>query len=790
MLKSYCLIAWRTLRRYSAYSFFNIVGLTLGIASCIILFFVVRYELSYDAFNSKASRTYRVTLHALDYNPSISLAVAPALRNDFAQLEQVAQVMFNPVSTVKKGTTLYDERNVAYAEPQLTQVFDYSWLAGDAKTALATPNSVVLTQTIARKYFGEENPVGRLLTIDNNDLKVTGVIKDIPGNSHLPVNLLVSLSTIQQGLKDLYKYFYAIPGGSFAYIVTPPGYRVEQLQQQMKPFIAKNWGKDIAHDADILLQPLTDIHFDQRYLHSTISPTTSRESYMALAAIAVLIILIACINFINLATAQAARRAKEVGIRKVLGSTRTQLVVQFLGETTCIVVVSVVLAWLACLLFLPVVTGWLGIHLSIAVLYQPAFISALLGLTIVLVLLAGLYPAFVQSAFTPAASLKTQTGNTVSFFGINLRKSLVVVQFCISQVLIAGTLIVSAQMNFFRNQDLGFNKEAVVSFNLPDVKENDALKQALQQSPGVQQFTLSSGTPVSGNNATSFSSAELGIVKDDVTEIKFVDEHYTSMFGIQQLAGRPLVPVNANDTLYNITVNETMVHKLGFQNLQQALGKHLLLNGSIHATITGVVKDFQSESKHKLRRPVVLLYAENNFFNASVHIETKNMPQTLARLEKVYNTLYPGNLFRYEFVDDHIAAWYQQEQQEYTAFKLFSVIAIVIGCLGLYGLVSFTAMQRTKEIGVRKILGATSATIALMFSKELLALIAIAFCVAAPLAWWIMHNWLNNFAYQVNIGVAVFALAIGSSIAIAAITIAWQVGKAAFANPVKNLRSE
>lgn len=793
MFKNYFKTGWRAISRYKSYSIINIFGLTLGIASCLVIFLIVQYELGYDKFHKKASRIYRVTLNAIDFNPSVSMAVVPAIRNDFPELEEVSQVWYQQSGLITVGQTKYDEKDFAFADGYLPSVFDYDWMEGNPKNALAEPNSVVLTEHIAYKYFGNKEAMGRMIRLENQyNLKVTGVIKDLPGNTHLPFNFLVSFETVRKEREKMgaLSAFYWISGGSFAYIVVPENYKISQVQNRMHGFIEKNWGKDIAKEARLPLQPLADIHFDQRYLNNTISTTTSRETYYALAAVAVLIIIIASINFINLATAQAIRRAKEVGVRKVLGSSRSQLVAQFLGETTLMVLAASVLAVIATAFFLPQAATWLHIKIGVSRLLQPSVFGVTFAVLLSVILLAGLYPAFIQSAFRPVEALKSR--QVLSFRGLTLRKSLVVLQFAISQIMIVGTLVVAYQMDFFQNRNLGFDKEAVISFNIPDQNKNEVLRQQLESDPGIKTISFSSGAPVLNGNFTGFISPEAGIIKDDVTEIKFIDEPYTDMFALKMLAGTKVRRNNASekDTVYDVVVNETMIHKIGIRDPQRALGKHIVLNGNWHATITGVVQDFQSESKHKKIRPCVLLYRADNFYMASVKLQPSNMIKTIAGIDKLWSALFPDNIFSYEFLDDHIAAWYSQEQKEYTAFKLFSGVAILIGCMGLYGLVAFAAAQRTKEVGIRKVLGASLPDIIFLFSREFVFLIAVAFVIAAPVAYYVMHSWLQSFAYQVTVGVNIFVIAILSSVVIAACTIAYQAVKAGIANPVKSLRTE
>jgi putative ABC transport system permease protein len=792
MIKNYFKTAWRSLNRYKVYSAINVLGLTLGIASCLAIFLVVKYELSYDKFNSKADRIYRVTLNAIDFNPFVSMAIVPAIRNDFSDLEAVTQAWYHESGLITVGQKKFEEKRILFADKYFPSVFDYHWLEGNGKTALTEPNSIVLTQSYARKYFGHQEAIGQIINLENEyNLKVTGVIEDVQGNTHLPFNMLVSFETVRKQREDqgAMSNFYWISSGSFAYIVTPRSYDVTKLQGKMHGFIEKNWGNDIAKEARLPLQPLTDIHFDSRYLNNTISYTTSRETYYVLAAVAVLIIIIACANFINLATAQAIRRVKEVGVRKVLGSSRGRLIAQFLSETALIVIAAFILALLIIKLFLPQLAVWLDIKINVGQLAQPSIIVLIFLFAMAVIMLAGLYPAFVQSAFKPIESLKSKT--RLAFKGLPLRKILVLLQFTISQALIVGTLVAAYQMDFFRNQDLGFNKEAVISFDIPEQQKTEVLRQQLSNNPGVMQVSLSSGAPVFNNNFCPFNSPENGITKDDVTELKFVDDSYIEMFRMQMLAGDKISRNNKSekDTIYDVAVNETLVHKLGIQDPRQAIGKHINAAGW-SCTITGVVKDFQSESKHKKIRPCILLYRADNFYNASVKLSSSNMNKTIAAIDKSWSALFPQNVFNYEFIDDHIAAWYRQEQKEYTAFKLFAGIAILIGCLGVYGLIAFATAQRTKEIGIRKTLGASLLSIVLLFSKEFMLLISLAFLVAAPISYFIMNNWLHSFAYQIKIGINIFIISILTSFIIAACAIAHKTIKAALANPVKSLRTE
>jgi len=783
MIRSYITIALRNIKRNWSYAFLNIFGLTLGIASCLVIFLIVRNELNYDNYK-KADRIYRVTLNAIDFNSNVSLAIVPTIRVDFPELEQVTQVMYNNDVMVKVNNTRFRDKDFAFVDSSFPKIFDLKWIKGDPKTSLSEPNAIVLNETLAKKYFGDKDPMGQVINVENQlNVKVTGVIKDLPGNRSVPLQMLCSLETIKSRLN--LREFWNIGGGFFTFILLPPNYPISKVQSKIPAFLKKNWGLN-PKEVRLPLQPLNAIHFDQRYINNVITPT-SKATYYGLFGVALLIIITACINFINLATAQAIKRSKEVGVRKVLGANRRQLIKQFLGETTIMVLFAVILGVFIAFLFLSNAAVWLNINIDAGQLSQPIVVLWIVCLTIAVILIAGLYPSFVQSAFQPVDSLKRQSAKSVH--GFSLRKGLVVAQFAISQVLIVGTLIVARQMNYFENQDLGFNKEAIVSFYVPDMKKNAALQHYMANDPGVAQFTFSSGAPTYNNNFANLSAPQFGITKDDVTEVKFVDENFIDMFGLKMLAGQKITKRDPKDTTQSFVVNETLIQKMGITDPAKAIGQRININGR-PSTIIGVIRDFQSESKHKKRRACALQYQPDRFFMTSIKIQPSAINKTIQHLNRWWSTLYPDNLLNYKFLDDNIASFYTQEQKVYTAFQLFSSIAIIIGCLGLYGLIAFAASQRTKEIGIRKVLGAPIMNIIGLFSKEFILLITIAFIIAAPLGYYMMHNWLENYAYHISIGPDTFIVAVITSILIAAATIAYQTIKAATANPVKSLRSE
>lgn len=787
MFRNYLLTAVRNIRRNLGYTFLNVFGLTLGVAACLLVFLVVKNELTYDRYHKQADRTYRVTMNALDFNPSVSFVVTKTIRTNFPQLEHVGQFWAQNEGLFAIGANKFTEKDFGFADQEFINIFDYDWLRGNSQNALTEPNSIVLTESVAKKYFGSDDAMGKVIRFDNeHDMKVTGIVRDLPGNTHLPFRFLISFSTVRSQDEIAKAHFYQISGG-YAYIVLPENFSAQQMQSQMPAFIRKNFGDDIAKEAKLIIQPLSEIHFDQRYLNNSFSPTTSKETYYALGAVAVLIIIMASVNFVNLATAQAVKRAREVGVRKVLGAVRGQLIRQFLSETTVLVLLSVLTGLLLTYLVLPWVNTAVGLRLSYTELLRPNILLLIGALTVAVILMAGLYPAFVQSAFVPVKTLKAGAVTTIR--GLTLRKSLVVLQFAITQILIIGTLVVALQMDFFKNRDLGFNKDAVVNVFLFDRKTQEFFLEKMRAIPAIKDMSLSSAPPAYNHNFRPFRAEELGITKDDVTEIKFIDEHYLDMFGMKMLAGEKIMKKAKDDTTIKVVVNEALIHKLGVQDPQKALGLQIRVGGE-KSIIQGVVANFQSESKHKAIRPCVLRYFPNGFYMASMRLQSADLKETITKIQNVWQPLYPDNLFNYQFTDERIAALYQQEEKVYTAFRIFAGIAILIGCLGLYGLIAFAAAQRTKEMGVRKVLGASVSSIVGLFVKESTLLVVIAFLIAAPIGYYAMDSWLQNFAYKIDLGIPVFAISILVSFAIAFFTIAQQAIKAGLTNPVKSLKGE
>ncbi|WP_166670802.1 ABC transporter permease [Olivibacter sp. XZL3] len=783
MFTHYFRIALRAMARYKSYAAINIFGLALGLASCILILLIVRNELSYDQYHRHSHRTYRITSFGLDYNPSVSFAVAPALRNDFPELEHVSQYYYWRESMIEINRERHILKDVGAADNEFAKIFDLTWLAGDPNSALEAPNTLVLTETTAKQYFGDQNPIGQTIRMDNNwELKVTGVIKDLPSNTHLTFKSLVSWATFHDETRN----FWSIQGG-YLYVTLPETLSAGNIERRLPAFVNKNWGDDIktGGEGKLLLQPLTDIHYDQRYLNQTSMPR-SKKSIYGLAAVGIFILVIACINFVNMATAFAVKRSKDVGIRKIIGAKPMQIIKGALSEIFIQVIIALTLALGSLLLFIPYTERFFGTRISATQLLQPDVVIGLLVISIFAVLIAGLYPALIQSRFNQLHMLKSSFSTAVKGT-TTLKRGLIGVQFLVTQLLIISTFIVAKQMDFFLNKDIGFDKESIITFDIG--KNPEGLRQLLSRQPGVKDFSFASVAPAYNINYMPFSAPHLGMNEVDVTEVKVVDENYLPMFNLKMLAGLPIAKSATQDSVPKIVVNETFIARLGIDHPENAVGEQVTV-GERRATIQGVVADFQSESKHKKIRACYLYYNPESFYQASVKLQPNNIKQTIAAIDKEWSALNPESLFNYEFIDNKIARLYQQEQTLYNTFKVFTFIAILISCVGLLGLVSLMAVQRVKEIGVRKVLGASVKNIVILFLKDFVALIVIAFVVAVPIAWYAMHSWLQEFAYQINITPVHFIVGLLATLLVAGTTVFIRSFIAATGNPIKAIKEE
>lgn len=800
MLRSYLKIALRNLRSQRGYTALNVVGLTIGMAGGLLIFLFIRHHLSTDRYHTKFDRIYRIVLDlhlddgSIEHYPEAPLPMAKTLRTDYPQVEQAAFLCVNrslTVSVKQPGqaapTRFLEHDGTALAEGELFQIFDYQWLGGDSKTALRAPNSVVMTESWAKRYFGNNDPIGQVIELDHKvNATVTGLIADPTKPTDTHIGLFISMPTIRQldpefnvnewgQLNSNYRLYCTLKDNAPA--------TAQQLESTFPALSKKHFG-DVAHAFHFHIQPLADVHFDVDRVGGVI-----RLSLLwSLGLIGLFLVLTACINFVNLATAQAFRRSKEVGVRKTLGSSRTQLAWQFLLETSMIVVMATMLAILLAFLSLPVFSNWVHIPLAFTPdLPMVLFIGLLMSIVIVL---AGGYPAFVLSGFSPWASLRGKlTASSVG--GYSLRQGLVILQFVVCQALLVGALVVMRQMQFIRQTDLGFQQDNVLVVNLPfsEKKSWQAFKSELSQYPDIKAVTLQYRPPsakVMNGGSFKFGS------KNDWTNFpvreRLADADYLKAYNLQLVAGRNIVE---GDSIQEYVINETLLHKLGFRNPQDILGKRMQYYlSSVPMPIVGVVKDFHQRSLHEVIAPCFIASFPNMYRQAGIRISGASSTKTLAHIRSVWQRLYPTDVFEYEFLNDQLAKFYETETTISQLVNVFALMAMVICGLGLYGLVAFTVGQRTKEIGIRKVLGASVASIVGLLSKDFLKLVVVAIVLASPLAWWAMSTWLQDFAYKIDIAWWVFVLAGLLATGIALLTVSFQSVKAALMNPVKSLRSE
>jgi putative ABC transport system permease protein len=814
MFKNYFKIARRNLVRNKSYAAINITGLAVGIAVCMVIFIIIQFQTSFDNFHAKKDRIYRVLTeyhHAesgsITYGKDVPFPMPLGLKTAFPQIEQVAPVFASHDDQVllpdDNGTItkeFKEQRGVFFAGPSFFKIFDFPLLAG-SYASLKDPNNVLLTKEIAEKYFGDwKTAIGKTIKLQaggyifehgTDVLKVSGILANIPANTDFQLKLVVAYGTGFTGdyLAKSTDWANAVPDFG-CYILLPPDIAVDNFNQQLRAYSrkAESPGNKDSH----IIQPLSAVHYDAEAGNYS-NKTISHQLLNVLWLIAAFILLIACVNFINLATAQAVNRAKEVGVRKVLGSNRSQLQMQFIVETFLIVISAVVLATVITIFALSSVSRLLELSLSFNILSNPAIILFLLTVTIVVTALAGFYPAIVLSRFNPVNALKSKLTSSNSN-GISLRRGLVVFQFIIAQALIIGTLIIVKQMDYFMDQPLGFDKDAIVNvpFRVDSLRiaRLEYLKNQLLSVNGVQAVSYSSNTPVEDANdnwsAIRFNHA---IKETDFKAItKFADEGYVPAYKLTLIAGRNLQPSKMTK---EFLVNESLLKSLGIKNPDEILNKEISIwSDNIKCPVVGVVKDFNDRSFRNNLAPLVITQDVAMYNQAGIKLATKNLSATMSAVKQVFDKTFPDFVYEYKFLDDKIASFYKQENQLSQLYKIFAAIAIFLSCLGLYGLASFMAVQRIKEVGIRKVLGATAGSIVYLFSKEFIILIAIAFAIAAPIAWYYMHQWLQAYVYRINISWWLFVAGGLAAIIIALTTISFQAIKAAMANPVKSLRSE
>lgn len=816
MLKNYFLIALRNLRKYRFTSFINIFGLTVGLTCCLLIIAYVINEVNYDNYNPKNAQIYRVTRSFNNANGDINLHLSsvappfgPLLQHEFTDVQEITRVLPNGNTAIHYKDKLFSEPNVFFADDKLFDFFPAPVIKGSEKTALTSPNSIMLTPEMAAKYFGDEDPMDKLVKVDNQPLcKVTGIFKPFPVNAHIHPDILVSFSTLNDttvcGEKQLQTNFGN--NSFYTYLMFPANYSVSSIEKRFPAFIDKVMpiptgpnvilppGFKQSKFTQLYLQKLTDIHL-RSHLDDEIEPPGDIKRVYIFSAIALFILLIACINYMNLSTARSILRAREIGVRKVVGARRTEIIMQFLTESVLITWFALLLAFALTWLLLPYINSLSGQHLSINSLVTAKVLIPLVLLPFVIGILSGIYPALFMSSFKPVTVLKgliKTGGGNVSF-----RQVLVVLQFGISIILIIATTIVFQQLSFMEKASLGYNKDHILTmpYSFQSADQFETFRTSLMSNSQVKNIGRSSRVPTGRLLDSQGSSVMSGdSLKPTTAVIKMVtaDYDFIPTYGIDMAAGRNFSRSYATDSTGYI-INEAAVQMLGWKGADKAVGQ-ILQYGGIKGRIIGVMKDFHFESMHQQIIPLVLFMPTNangsGFGNISVKLSGNDVTATISSIEKTWQRFLPNVPFQYTFLDDRFAKMYAVETQQGSLFTIFSCIAIFIACLGLFALSAFIITQRVKEIGIRKVLGASVPNIVKVLSIDFLKLVLIASVLAIPVAAYSMHVWLSDFAYHINMAWWVFLLAAVLAVVIALATISFQAIKAALANPTKSLRAE
>jgi len=788
-------IAWRNLWKNKGYTLINILGLSIGMASCILIFIFIRYQMSFDKGFKDSDRIYRV-VSSWDYSDGnqffsqgVPMPLTPAMRNDFspylekiAAIEQSAGVI--QIKDIAGKETFKSNEDVFYIEPDFFGIFDYKWLSGDY-AALKDPGNIVLSKEMAEKFFGSwKNALGRSVNFDTANYLVIGVIDDVAENNSVPLKIMLSYKSLKSRNLDRWG---SVGSSSESYIKLKPNVKIEALNTPLKAFLKKYYTEKAPGKEGHLFQPLNDIHYNSKFGNFSGRIMPKKQIY-GLAIIGFFLIITASINFINLATAQAVSRSKEVGIRKVMGSQRSQLVVQFLTETLTIVLVSLLLGSVLTEIALPGMQNLFGSKISFSIFEHPIILAFLLFLVVFVSLLAGFYPAIVISGFNPVLAIKSKISANTG--GLGLRKILVVLQFAITATLIIGTLVILQQMKYIRQQPLGFNPTAIAMVDLPNdsltMQRFDTFKSQLKQVPGVEDVSLCRTAPSSQNNNGSSFSYNSSKDADFQVNTKNADVDYLKTFDLKLVAGRNIVK---SDTINEYLVNETLLKKLNVKNPNEAIGK-ILSMGGMKAPIVGVIQDFKNRSLHESIDPILVGSSRTRYFNAALKLNSSQMVATMHNVRKIWQNTFPESVYSELFLDEQIANYYQGEKVMGTLFEVFAAVIIFISFIGLFGLISFVATQRTREVAIRKVLGASTIELIKMLNGSFLTMVFIANVIAWPLAYLFVSKWLSGFAYRIDISIWPFALAMIISMLITLITVSFRSYKAAVANTVDALKYE
>ena len=794
MLKNLIKTAIRNIFKDFGYSSLNILGLTLGIASALFLIIYISNELSYDRYHEKADRIYRVSSHISETDDDFTWIVAqipfgPQVVEDYPEVEHSVRFIDGGRELFKYEDKEFYEESFFFVDSNVFDVFTYEFIKGNPEGSLLEPNTIVLTETVAAKYFGKEDPINKSLVNGEDAYKVTGVIKDVPYNSHFRFDGLLSRSSLPQDFGNNWGNF-----GVFTYLLLPENVDYKQFEAKIQEMYGKYMAEIFERmeiTIEYILQPITDIHLTSTNPQEP-EPTGSIAYVYIFAIVALFLVLIAAMNYMNLATARSTKRAREVGLRKVMGSHRGSLIIQFLTESTVLTFISLVLSIVLFILLLPQFNQLAGKSFNISVLYSPVIILSLISVIVVVGIIGGSYPAFYLSRFNPVAVLKGQI--TKGSAGGAFRKVLVVIQFTISVAMIVSTLIVFKQLNYLKTKDLGYDMNNIISleFSTRDmIQKYPVLKQALLENPNIQHVS-STGTRVGEGSGKIILNVETddGMQQKGIN-LAGIDHDFIETLGIEMIEGRDFQEDMPSDTLLGVIVNETMAKRLKWT---EPLGKKVEMQGRngqdfLRATVVGVMKDFHQTGMYNEIQTILYFYRINNRL-VYAKLNNNDVQGTIRYIEQRWNEIFPNEPFEYSFLSDRFNEQFGADEKRGFIFTLFTVLAILIACLGLFGLASYTVEQRTKEIGIRKVVGASEGSVVKLISREFLILVSIAILIAFPVTFYFMRDWLQQFVFRTNLGLFVFILAGIITIAITFITISFQAWKAANTNPAESLRIE
>jgi putative ABC transport system permease protein len=786
MFRNYLKIALRNIRKHKGYSFINIAGLAIGVAACLLLFLWVQDELSYDRYHEKADRIYRVISQSEAEGQTkrfakTSAPVGPALVNDFPEIEKGVRFGRNEFVVSYQNKRFVEQ--VYFTDPEVFDVFTFPLVKGNPKNALKQPYSIVISEEMSQKYFGEDEPSGKIITLgERRDYRITGVFRDIPKNSHFRFHFLGLFSDYASSHFDQWGI-----SNYWTYILVSENFSPDGFKEKLPPFVEKYRGREARYVYNISypLQDLTRIHLHSE-LRGEIGSNSSMGTIYIFSAIAVFILIIACLNYINLSTARYAIRAKEVGLRKVIGATRPQLIKQFLGETFLFSFIALPLSVMLAELFLPLFNSLCGKKLAVHYFDNTFLVPGLAIIILCVGFASGIFPAFFISALKPVSALRGML--KASSKGSALRKTLIVSQFAISIIFLISTLIVFSQLNYMRNKNLGLDKEHVVTIPIYDkdaLGKLETVKNEFLQNPSVLSVSVSNFFPGKATWYQSYKYEGMSDNENPMIRWFVVDHDFIETFGIELIAGRNFSKRFPSDVDQAYILNESAVKEIGWES---PVGKELEIMN--RGPVIGVVEDFHFRPLHQPIEPAALYISSKYFQYISVRISPIDVSRSLDFLKTKWQALVPGQTFQYSFLDEDFDKLYRAEMRLSKTFTVVTFMAVFIACLGLFGLAAFEAVQRTKEMGIRKVLGASAAGIVLLLSKEFTKWVLLANIIAWPVAYYAMSRWLQNFAYRINIGPWVFIQSAVLAFVVALLTVSYQAVKVSLANPVDTLRYE